>query len=56
MVIQMYVLRGMGNGFLWRSASQDPPHVEKYLKVGKAILIPPIETGKAIKVWGEKEL
>jgi hypothetical protein len=33
-----------------------PPHVEKYLKAGKVILILPIETGEAVEVWGEKEL
>jgi len=30
--------------------------VEKYLKAGKIILIPPIETAEAVEVWGEKEL
>jgi hypothetical protein len=52
----MYVERKVENGFSWRSALQDPFHMEKYLKASKVILILPIEISEAIKVWGEKEL
>jgi hypothetical protein len=32
------------------------PHIGKYLKAGRVILILPIETGKNVEVWGEEEL
>ena len=32
------------------------PHVEKYLRAGKTILVLPIENTRNLKVWGKKDL
>ncbi|MGQ9469622.1 MAG: hypothetical protein ACUVTD_07370 [Nitrososphaerales archaeon] len=33
-----------------------PPHIENYLRVGRVILVLPVQTSKYIEVWGEEEL